>query len=139
MTQETQEPKGNQNNQISTHDFIKQIQTMQNENARMKAAMEYQQSAANRLYEIINELKAITMNIDPFRAVQPKRPSAYNYHIMKEDFYNMMKSGTYITRDIVLGSYPDMNQIQLTYVFKLLRMMPNVKTAKDGKTLRLYI
>lgn len=63
----------------------------------------------------------------------------YNGRAITNNLYDKMNHGLYVTRGLIRAAYPNVPDASIGNILTQLESMPNVKKAKEGRIIRLYL
>jgi regulator of replication initiation timing len=121
-------------------DLSKALKELVEENQRLKFTKEQHKDVVSKLQNMVETMQEIIKALNPvvsIKIVGRAKPGAMD-NLLKE-LYGMMVNGDHVTRQKIEMLYPNLDGQKPQYVMGKLQVMPNVKKAKDGTKLRLFI
>jgi hypothetical protein len=107
------------------------------------------QHLKSRVFDISAELETMsTRLIELSKVLSPnssslkignKKPRNQETKDIENELYATMQSGTHVTRKLIQKTYPDLQNYDYNNLLSRLKIRQDVKSAKDGGVVRLYI
>lgn len=143
----------NNDGRIDINSFQKQMAAIINENNKFADLKRMYSSYSDKLKkladsisEIEKEMLKISKELNPFvkYKLNTKTGIKQNRGVtgqQKETLFNMMKSGTYITTELLDATYPNISHNKKMYLLKSLASLPNVKKGhrQNSRAIHLFI
>lgn len=123
----------------------KQFEQVMKDNERMNFIKQQYVENAKSLIALSEQLDNIRQamiklarEIDPVLNAERIGRKHNSKEDMKRDLYETMRNGTYITRDLIEKTYPELDKNNVGYILMCLENMPHVEKVKDGRNVRLF-
>jgi len=126
-------------------DFKKEFDALMAENQKLadlkkryQEHAKFLKSRCEQIAVILEELVDLAAQIDPVIQLNNR-----SYRKISQNTYDSiitrMSGGQQITRGFLMKSFPDINENNVGNILTRIKKMPNVKLAKEGTSIRLYL
>jgi len=120
-------------------DLIAEITELRDKAGKYEVFKQDRVELSEKISRIANDLLGIAKIIDPMKLKISKAGSQRDHSEHLNLFKDKMMSGVQVTRKLIESTYPDLEAQKVSYLITMIKKMPNVSSAKDGKAVRLFM
>jgi len=131
---------------LDLNELKKQLGYVLEENKKVQFNKQQQVEYSNELIKIkeilteqLRKIDNLANNLNPTIKLKIRHSNGINFKELSEAMYILMEKGTQITIELLTQTYPHLENFQVYNILNHLKKMPQVKQAKDGKKVRLFI
>jgi len=118
--------------------FKQQFDSMIKENNRLNIIKTNYIQYAVTLKSMGETLIRLAKEIDPIQTISGRKSKVSKKEYIQE-FYNLLLSGTQITRKLIETTYSQLNEKEVNYILTAIKHLPRVERVKDGQCIRLFL
>jgi hypothetical protein len=116
----------------------KYIQELEQKAVKYDNSKDRYQEWAKKLDDVIKQLQALKIDIDPISGMHEPRKNS-NMKMIAEELYNLLVHGTEISRDFIEKAYTEISFQQVAYLMKEIAQMNKVCQRKEGVRVIYFI